>query len=373
MMHHLWNQQTNTTCTLTVADTRVVMETGKPGRSRRTEKQFATAPEAAAYAERQEWTRLKQGFVGHNPAAAPGQPLLHSYIGGGYTGSLALADTPAGRFVYQHGWFRAPADQQDFLVHLDDAGQQQATIPLPVILAWDMHYQPAWHALVLNLDHSIVTYDLARKQFEPLSARGRSPSSFVATAAGRTAYAANQELVVLEADRRPLFRLPFTTQLDRGSVLFAAALAHSGELLALHTEPGKIQVRSATDGALRHTFTGDFGRVRQLAFAANDQLLLLLEAHSKALRCFDLQGGREVESPLHGGEEWPSILACCLNADQSYLALLRGTWVELYDATTWQCRQRFRLAHCVKSAKLRFMRGGLGVRTDYGCFSLYRV
>lgn len=372
-MHHLWNQQTATTCTLTLADNRVVVESGKAGRSRRTEKQFSTAPEAAAYVERQEWTRLKQGFVGHNPAATAGQPLLHCYIGGGYTGSLALADTPAGMFVYQHGWFRSPADQQDFLVHLNDAGQPQEPIPLPTILAWDMHYQPAWHALVLNLDHSIVAYDLVSKQFEPLSAPGRSVSSFVATAGQRTAYAANEELVVLDADRRPLFRLPFATQLDRGTVLFAAALAHSGELLALHTQPGEIQVRSAVDGAVCHTFTGEFGRVRQLAFAANDQLLLLLAAHGPALRCFDLQRGQEVGLPLRGGEEWPSIQACCLNVDQSCLALLRGTWVELYDGATWQCQQRFRLAHCIKTAKLRFMRGGLGVRTDYGCFSLYRV
>jgi hypothetical protein len=82
----------------------------------------------------------------------------------------------------------------------------------------------------------------------------------------------------------------------------------------------------------------------------------------------------EVDFTLSGGENWPlRVQTCCLNADQSRLAVLRGTWVELFDAATRKLMHRFRLSHCVKTAKLRFVGETLGVHTDYGCFSLYQV
>jgi hypothetical protein len=374
-VHHLQNYQTGQSSTLTLADNQVSTETHTGGKTRRTQKQFATAEEAAVYAERQEWVLLKKGFVLHQATAAPGEPLLHCFIGSGYTGSLAFADTPLGLYVYQHGWFRTAVDQQDFMRQLDAAGHVLATIKLPTVLAWDMHYQPAGHALVLDLDHTIVEYSLATGQFRPLSEPGQSPASFVAVAAGRTAFAANNELVVLDDDRRVLFRQPHAMQVVKGSVAFAAALARSGERLAVHTAPCEVQLRSALDGSLQHTLAGDFGLVTQLEFINNDQLLLVLEQQgSGRLRCFDLNENTEVDFTLLGGEDWPSwVKMCCLNADQTRLAVLRGSWVELFDVASRQLLRRFRLSHCVKSAGLRFVGEAIGARTDYGCFSLYQV
>lgn len=155
---------------------------------------------------------------------------------------------------------------------------------------------------------------------------------------------------------------------------FAAALARNGNVLAVHTSPGEVQLRSALDGTLQHTLMGDFGLVRQLEFMGNDQLLLLLELHGTSrLRCFDLAQHTEVDFTLFGGEDWPPrVQTCCLNADQSRLAVLSGTQVTLFDATTRQLLHRFRLSHYVKTAKLRFVGETLGARTDYGCFSLYQ-
>ena len=373
--HFLLNRQADQSSTLTLLGKHVSTETKTNGKIRRTERHFATAEEAAKYAERQEWTLLKKGFVLHHEAAAPGEPLLHYFIGGGYTGSLAFASTPLGLCVYQHGWFRSATDQQDFLVRLDAAGHLLGRLELPTVLAWDMHYHPAWHTLVLDLDHTIVEYSLATGHFRPLSEPGQSPASFVAVASGRTAFAANNELVVLDADRRVLFRQPHEMQLRKGSLAFAAALAHNGEQLAMHTAPGELQLRSALDGSLQGTLTGDFGLVTQLAFMGNDQFLLLLELHgSGRLRCFDLAQHSEIDFPLSGGEDWPSwAKTFCLSADQTRLAVLRGNWVELFDTTSRQLVRRFQLSHCVKTAQLRFVGETLGVRTDYGCFSLYQV
>ncbi|MBO2007620.1 hypothetical protein [Hymenobacter negativus] len=373
--HYLQNQKTGQSSTLTLSGTQVSTETQTGGKKRRTEKHFATAAEATTYAERQEWALLKKGFVLHHEAAAPGQPLLHCFIGGGYTGSLAFADTPLGLYVYQNGWFRSATDQQDFLLRLDATGQVLETLALPTILAWDMHYQPAWQALVLDLDHIVFEYQLATGQFRPLSERSWSPASFVAVAGGRTAFVANDELVVMGPDRSTLFRMPIATQLFNGSLGFAAALARSGEVLAVHTTPGEVQLRSALDGSLQHTLTGDFGLLRQLDFMGNDQFLLFLEPHStERLRCFDLAQHTEIDFTLSGGEEWPSwVKAYCLNADQTRLAVLKGRWVEVFGVASRQLVRRFYLSHCVKNAKLRFIGDALGARTDYGCFSLYQV
>ncbi|MCR5890974.1 hypothetical protein LRS06_24945 [Hymenobacter sp. J193] len=372
--HRLRHEQTGQSSTLTLMNSQVSTETTRGGKTRRTEKLFATVAEAAAYAERQEWALLKKGFVLHHQAAVPGEPLLHCFIGGGYTGSLAFAETPQGLYVYKNGWFRSATDQQDFLLRLDVAGRVHDTVALPTILAWDAHYQPAWQALVLDLDHTVYEYHLATGRFRALSKPGQWSSSFVAVAAGRTAFAANHELVVLGPDRQALFRQPFTTQLLKGSPVFAAALGRNGEVLALHTVPGEVQLRSTLDGTLQHTLTGDFGLVRQLEFMCNDQLLLLLELHGTGrLRCFDLAQHAEVNFTLFRGEDGPSwVKTCCLNADQSRLAVLNGSWVELFDTATRQLVHRFRLRHCVKTARLRFIGNTLGARTDYGCFSLYQ-
>lgn len=374
-VHELRNEQTDHSTTLTLADNHVSTETARGGKTRRTEKHFATAAEAATYAERQEWALLKKGFVLHQAAVAPGEPRLHRFIGGGYTGSLAFADTPQGFYVYQNGWFNSAVDQQDFLLQLDAAGHLLDTRALPAVLAWDAHYQPAWHSLVLDLDHTVYEYHLATGRFRPLSEPGQWSASFVAVAAGRTAFAANHELVVLDADRGALFRQPFTTQLVKGSLAFAAALGRNGNVLAVHTVPGEVQLFSALDGTLRHTLTGDFGLVRQLEFMADGQLLLLLELHGTGrLRCFDLARQVEVDFTLPGDENWPPrVQTCCLNADQSRLAVLRGTWVELFDTATRQLLHRFQLRHCVKTARLRFVGETLGARTDNGCFSRYQV
>lgn len=373
--HTLQSRQSGQSSTLALADNQVSTETNTGGKTRRTQKQFATAEEAATYAERQEWSLLKKGFVLHQEAAAPGEPLLHCFIGGGYTGSMAFADTPLGLYVYQHGWFRSATDQQDFLLRLDATGHIHHTLPLPTVLAWDMHFQPAWHALVLDLDHTLYEYGLDTGQFRPLSEPGQSPASFVAVAAGRTAFAANNELVVLDSDRRVLFQQPHAMQLVKGSVVFTAALGRSGEALAVHTTPGEVQLRRALDGTLLHTLTGDFGLVAQLDFMHNDELLLMRERYgSGRLRCFDLAQHTEVDFTWLESEEWnPWVKTFCLNEDQTRLAVLRGTRVELFDTASQQLLLSFRLRHCVKNARLRFVGEAIGARTDYGCFSLYRV
>lgn len=133
-------------------------------------------------------------------------------------------------------------------------------------------------------------------------------------------------------------------------------------------------LRRALDGTLQHLLTGDFGLVRQLAFIGHDQLLLLERSGTRRLRCFDLVQYTEVDFSLAGGENWPSgPKAYCLNADQTRLAVLRGSWVELFEVASRQLVRRFRLQHRVKSAKLHFVGEALGVRTDAGCFSLYQL
>ena len=104
----------------------------------------------------------------------------------------------------------------------------------------------------------------------------------------------------------------------------------------MHTAPGEVQLRSALDGTLQHTLTGDFGLVAQLEFMHDDEMLLVREQHGGGrLRCFDLAQHTEVDSTWLETEEWsPWVKTCCFNADQTRLAVLRGTRVELFDTTS---------------------------------------
>jgi hypothetical protein len=72
----------------------VEIVSGSPGRARRAAKAMADREAAVAYARKQEWARLKQGFVLAGPAAAAGEPLMHRHLGGGFTGAMVAEDLP---------------------------------------------------------------------------------------------------------------------------------------------------------------------------------------------------------------------------------------------------------------------------------------
>lgn len=70
-------------------------------RGRETTKTVTHADRDAAlgYAAKEEFARLKKGFVLFEPDARPGQPRMHSYLARPYTGTMVAADVGSALLV----------------------------------------------------------------------------------------------------------------------------------------------------------------------------------------------------------------------------------------------------------------------------------
>jgi len=62
-----------------------------------------------------------------------------------------------------------------------------------------------------------------------------------------------------------------------------------------------------------------------------------------------------------------------LDERESKLILSQGNWVYIYDYQNKKYLDSFKIEHAVKTISIKFIDDDLGVRTDYGCFSLYKV
>lgn len=117
---------------------------------------------------------------------------------------------------------------------------------------------------------------------------------------------------------------------------------------------------------------GDFGLVRQLQFASDSHRLLALQAQGPVrLLAYDLHA----QAPRDG---WPAIGDLELDdfavqPGGTRLAALAQGCIAIHDLATMQCHLRFRLDHLVQDAAVVWMGHLLGVLTDSGCASLYRV
>ncbi|MDO7876315.1 hypothetical protein Q5H93_16340 [Hymenobacter sp. ASUV-10] len=376
LSHRLTDPHSANSVTITLAGASLTVATGRPGKERTTTKTFGTPAEARQQFEKREWEALKKGFVLHQPTSPAGEPHLHYYLGKGYTGCLSFVGTPTGIYVYQNGWDNTSAQPVDYLLRLDAAGTLLATIALPKILPWDLHYNAPANRLLLDVDHFIYDYDLATGQFRQLAAPGSGPgihwTSFVAVSATVQAFAAEPTLHLQTLAGQPLVEIPYRTDLVNGSSVFAAALSKSGQQLALHTRFGEIQLLDTADGRLQSTITGNFTRIARLEFAANDTMLVVHAPWERGpLLFFEVATGRALAFPSLALPDNPQDF--CFNSDESRLVVLHRDTAWVYDFTGKKLLRSFHLYHTVKRAQARFVGDALGVRTDYGCFSLYAV
>jgi hypothetical protein len=377
LSHHLTDPYSADSVIITLAASSLTVATSRPGRERTTTKDFGTPAAAWQQFEKREWEALKKGFVLHQPTVPAGEPQLHYYMGKGYTGCLSFVGTPAGIYVYQNGWDNTSKQPVDYLLRLDTTGALLETIALPKILPWGLHYNVPANRLLLDVDHFIYDYDLATGQFRQLAAPGTGPgggnwTSFVAVSATTQAFAAEPTLHIQTLAGQPLVEMPYRTDLVNGSYVFAAALSKSGKQLALHTRFGEIQLFDTVDGRLQGTITGSFTRIARLEFAAADTTLVVHARWERDLLLFfEVATGRGLSFPGLALPNTPQDF--CFNSDQSRLVVLHRDTAWVYDFTRQKLLHHFHLYHTVKRAHARFVGEALGVRTDYGCFSLYAL
>ena len=374
--HALSESLTGKICLLTLtANNTLIVETGKPGKTKTTEKQFADKAEAAKQFTKKEWELLKKGFVFTNKTATAGQPLLHYFVGGGYTGALAFQPTPDGVFIYKNGWYNSATDQQDFLVLLSESGELKQTIELPTILAWDIQYQQPDNSLLLDLDHHIYRYDIETNVFTLLAKMHRTAASFITVSASKTAYASGDTFYIVDNLNEIVLQQHYTTQIVRGNIPFCAAISSDGAVLAFHNTPGKIQLISTTNGQLLHTISGDFDIIQKLHFTDHDKLLVVMEYYMRSgLRYFDINTcDEQFYTALAIPGYTKDINEFCFNHNNTILVQIQRTTAYIFDFNAKKVIQKIELEHAVKTVAAKFVGGQLGIRTDYGCFSLYAV
>ena len=348
----------------------VRVRSGLPGKEKESVKTHLEAQAAVAWAKKEEWTRLKKGFILDQALAAPGQPRMHRYRGRGYTGALAVADVRGELLCNAHDESR-PGDRL-FLV-----SETGAVRPLPEIsrnrLAWKACYLETLDTLLVLADHQVLSWDGVHG-FEALCEPNPHSASCL-DAVGRLAvWYAEPDLVVTDlATGRVLMKehVPFEYY-GNHSAQMEAALSPDGRTVAYCARPGEIVFRDVGTGRVKESLSTGCQMIVGLTYSPDGRFLIVAEQYGEWRNlCFDL----ETMSPRVG---WPPSSyagkgSLALSPDGRRLAIADRTHIEVIDFISLQSELRFRVEHMVKRCALAWVGPWLGVQTDYGCASLYAV
>ena len=355
----------------------LLSESVKNGKTRQTQKKFTSIDEAQKACAKKEWESLKKGYVLQNAGAKAGEASLHVYIGGGYTGALAFAGAEGELFVYKCGGYKEGGALDDFLIRLDASGAVKQQIVLPKPLAWQA--ERAGEVLLLDLDHFIFKFDPASGEFSDLSQwlsfkNSKEFTSFVCAAKDTAAFAMFGQIFTFRGGEiLPLAE--YKSEMKSYTPILCAAISDEGTRLALHCKQNEIKILSTLNGEILNEIRGDFGIFDKICFL-NDGSVLGKERYAGKLICLGAASGERLKPAwLHG--ECAEADELCVSADGSRLALISYDKARIIDLKSGNLQLSFELSHIVKRCKAKFERINdeefLAVRTDYGCFSLYKI
>ncbi|MDR1317699.1 MAG: hypothetical protein LBK13_12585 [Spirochaetales bacterium] len=347
----------------------LISETGQAGKVKTTEKTFPSLEEAEKTFTKKEWEALKKGFVVNNGNAKTGEPILHTFIGGGYTGCLSFQQTPKGIYVYKS------AEDTDYLVLIDNSGDILKEIALPARLAWSIEPRMETNSMILDIDHFIFEYRIETNSFHNLADKKRDQTSFVSVSKTTTAFATLGNIYITDNQNNVLHTISYDTETINGTTPFCGKLSEDGKLLAFHNKTGEIQIIDTANGKLIKKISADFQMIEKMEFADNNNLLVVQEKYGTwGMRYFDVSGNKEIKI---GGIEIPeytkTVNSFCFNADQSKLVLVQRTNAHVFDFNAKKLLHSFGIEHTVKTCTIKFAGDKLGVKTDYGCFSIYNI
>lgn len=352
-------------------------ESVKNGKTRQTQKEFASIDEAQKACAKKEWESLKKGYVLQNANAKAGEASLHVYIGGGYTGALAFSGAEGELFVYKCGGYKEGGALDDFLIRLDASGAVKQQIVLPKPLAWQA--ERAGEILLLDLDHFIFKFDPARGEFSDLSQglsfkNSKEFTSFVCAAKDTAAFAMFGQIFTFRGGEiSPLAE--YRSEMKSYAPILCAALDADGTRLALCCKQNEIKILSTLSGEILNEIRGDFGIFDKICFLANSSVLGK-ERYAGKLVCLDVASGERL-NPAWLRDECAEADELCVSADGLRLALISYDKARIIDLKSGNLQLSFELSHVVKRCEAKFERINgeefLAVRTDYGCFSLYKI
>jgi len=375
LTHHLTQTNTGKILNLTLNDKKIISKSGKEGKLRTIEKEFSNAEEAFKNFYKKEWQALKKGFVFFNENAKIGSPVLHKFIGGGFSGSLSFEQTPNGIYIYKSAK-QTDDDLIDKLVMIDTSGALIDEVNLPKPLAWNIKYRAETNSLLLDIDHFIYEFDLDNNAFTNLGNDKSNITSFISTSKNKTAFASLDEFFIVDNSNTILFSQHYNIEAVSGKTTpFCGKLSNDGELLAFHNKVGEIQIIDTATGKLLNKIEADFEMINQFEFAHNNDLLVVKEDYGTwGMRYFDLTTNKEIKiEELEIPEYIKEVDAFCFNPTQSKLVLRQYNRTHVFDFIKRELLHSFEIKHMVKTCKMKFIGDRLGVRTDYGCFSIYNV
>ena len=354
----------------------LLSESVKNGKTRQTQKEFASTDEAQKACIKKEWESLKKGYVLQNAGAKAGEASLHVYIGGGYTGALAFSGAEGELFVYKCGGYKEGGALDDFLIRLDASGAVKQQIVLPKPLAWQA--ERAGEILLLDLDHFIFKFDPARGEFSDLSQglsfkNSKEFASFVCAAKDTAAFAMFGQIFTLRGGEiSPLAE--YKSEMKSYTPILCAAISDDGTRLALCCKQNEIKILSTLSGEVLNEIGGNFGIFDKICFLANSSVLGK-ERYAGKLVCLNAASGERL-NPAWLRNECTEADELCVSADGLRLALISYK-ARIIDLKSGNLQLSFELSHVVKRCEAKFERINgeefLAVRTDYGCFSLYKI
>ncbi|MBX9687135.1 MAG: WD40 repeat domain-containing protein [Candidatus Obscuribacterales bacterium] len=353
-------------------ENRVLIRAGKSGAEKESEKSFADNSAALSYAEKEEWARLKKGFVLDSAGAAPGEPRMHRYLGRGATGAMVAESLGDGNYIFNQ--FDESVERDKIFILGEDACIK-TVLPLPErnSLLWAARYCTEQQILLLLVDHQIFSYSIPNQSFEKLCERNKIPASFLSLRGTLAAWYAEPEIVLQDLNTaRTVQRINITPEkYSNHSLQLKAELSPDGQTLACCSRTKEISLFDVESGKQITMINGKFEKAKKLAFSADGRYLLVLEEYgSWGLHCFDLLERNERKDWI----ELNGLNNADIAVDESgRLAVSKNQWIEIYDLATTASVTTFRADHVVKSCAISFRGNSLSVKADSGCASIYSL
>ena len=370
-MRELVNFDSGERLRLSVEGNALVSVSQKSGKTKQSKKEFASETEAKKACVKKEWESLKKGFVMQNSETKAGEPCLHVYIGGGYTGALSFASVRDEIYVYKSGGQKDGGKPSDILVRLDRSGAIKEQIVLPKPLAWDA--ERAGENLLLDLDHEIYIFEPNGAKFREILAeqnvkKSSEIASFICAANDMAVFGMFGQIFTFCEGKISKIGEYKCSEKSYAPIL-CAALNADASMLALCTKENEVQILNAKNGEILSELRVEFGALDKICFLDENTLLIRQYLEDKLLS-LDIKSAKVTKQPWIK-DEYLRASEFCVEAGK--LVVIDQGRAYAINLKSGNAMAEFTLDHVVKSCEAKFIDGKLAVRTDYGCFSLYEI
>jgi len=345
-------------------------------------KGFETEEAASKHAHKEIWSRLKKGFIVSNSLAAAGEPVLHLYVPGGYTGFRPLSNVPGTNLLFYCALVGDFEGEVFVLINPQGEKQQEELLPATP-LTFAMQYCAATGKLLCNRDHQIVEVsgfeqlgmensaerDQVEAKQRSLSTTGRTNT--LAVSDHHAVWYDHSSLLVtnLKTDA-VIYQKEVLCELYGGhSPQLSAALASNGQSLAYCASSDAIVLVDLLSGRERTITKSTTAMTKEMCFSSDGKLLFAQEMYGS----WNLDA--YVVESLHAVESWEpcQIKSFAIDNERKLIAAFFNKRIHLWDLATMKLKTTFPVEHVVKSCSLAFTKDYLAVFTDYGCLSMYAL